>query len=95
MRVSIYGLGHVGSVNAAYLAQEDRRPYRSREGFPGQRRHRASFESGLEEALSAGIVFNRPLASMDPIPAVGQSDASLLCVDAPGNASRDIGHVEL
>lgn len=87
MRISIFGLGYVGSISAAGLAQLGHTII-GLDIHPGKR---DSFgrgiapvgEPGLAEALAAAWAEGRVQASDDPLWAVGASDLSLVCVGTP------------
>jgi len=100
MRISIFGLGYVGSVSAACLAQDghtaigvDVNPQKIALVAAG---HSPVIESGLEELMGNMVQSGRLRVSPDSQAAVHDSDVSLICVGTPsnGNGSVNLGHVE-
>ncbi len=100
MRISVFGLGYVGSVSAACLAHDghtaigvDVNPQKMALVAAG---HAPVLESGLEELVGEGVRANRLLVCPDGRAAVHDSDVSLICVGTPsnGNGSLDLHYVE-
>ena len=100
MRVSIFGLGYVGSVSAACLAQDghtaigvDVNPQKMALVAAG---HAPVLESGLDEVVGEAVRSGRLLVCPDGQAAVHDSDVSLICVGTPsnGNGSLDLHFVE-
>lgn len=108
MRVSVFGLGYVGSVSAACLAQAghkvvgvDVNPIKV-EIINDSRS--PVIETGLSELVREQVAAGRLRATTDPMPTVLETDISLVCVGTPSNANgslnldsvervcRDIGH---
>lgn len=98
--VSIFGLGYVGSVSAACLADYgnhvigvDVNPAKV-EMF--QEGHSPIVEEGLEELMRKGVYEGRITATTDTRTAVLGSDISLICVGTPSqaNGSLDLNYVE-
>src|SRR3954447_26180408 len=100
MRVSIFGLGYVGTVCAACLARfghevvgvdlnEDKNAQISAGRSP-------IVEPGLEALIGEAVEAGRLSATSDHERAVAQSELSLICVGTPSraNGSLDTGHVE-
>jgi GDP-mannose 6-dehydrogenase len=100
MRISIFGLGYVGSVSAACLAHDghtaigvDVNPQKMALVAAG---HAPVLESGLEELVGEAVRADRLLVCPDGQAAVHDSDVSLICVGTPsnGNGSLDLHYVE-
>jgi GDP-mannose 6-dehydrogenase len=100
MRISIFGLGYVGSVSAACLAHDghtaigvDVNPQKMALVAAG---HAPVLESGLEELVAEAVRADRLLVCPDGRAAVHDSDVSLICVGTPsnGNGSLDLHYVE-
>jgi GDP-mannose 6-dehydrogenase len=100
MRVSIFGLGYVGTVCAACLARfghevvgvdlnEDKNAQISAGRSP-------IVEPGLEELIAEAVAAKRLSATADHEQAIAGSELSLICVGTPSrpNGSLDTGHVE-
>jgi GDP-mannose 6-dehydrogenase len=100
MRVSIFGLGYVGTVCAACLARfghdvigvdlnEDKNAQISSGRSP-------IVEPGLEELIGEAVEAKRLSATSDHERAVAESELSLICVGTPSraNSSLDTSHVE-
>ena len=100
MRISIFGLGYVGSVSAACLAHDghtaigvDVSPQKMALVAAGRA---PVLESGLEELVGEAVRAGRLLVCPDGQAAVHDSDVSLICVGTPsnGNGSLDLHYVE-
>lgn len=98
--ISIFGLGYVGSVSAACLAERDNRvigvdvnPVKV-EMF--QEGRSPVIEAGLDELVRQGVYAGRISATTDTRAAVMASDVSLICVGTPSqpNGSLDLHYVE-
>jgi GDP-mannose 6-dehydrogenase len=98
--ISIFGLGYVGSVSAACLAERDNRvigvdvnPIKV-EMF--QEGRSPVIEAGLDELVRQGVYAGRISATTDTRAAVMASDVSLICVGTPSqpNGSLDLHYVE-
>ncbi|HSS81240.1 MAG TPA: UDP-glucose/GDP-mannose dehydrogenase family protein [Gaiellaceae bacterium] len=100
MRVSIFGLGYVGTVCAACLARfghevvgvdlnEDKNAQISAGRSP-------IVEPGLEDLIGEAVEAGRLSATSDHEQAVAGSELSLICVGTPSrsNGSLDTSHVE-
>jgi GDP-mannose 6-dehydrogenase len=100
MKVSVFGLGYVGSVSAGSLAADGHRVI----GVDVQADKVAAVnagrspivEPGLQELLASGVAEGRLRATTDTAEAIRESDASLLCVGTPSrrNGSLDLTHLE-
>jgi GDP-mannose 6-dehydrogenase len=99
MRVSIFGLGYVGCVSAASLADEgheivgvDVNP--EKVGAINEGRS-PIVEPGLEELLKRGVAQKRLRATTDTSEAVCATDLSLICVGTPSrkNGSLDLTYL--
>jgi GDP-mannose 6-dehydrogenase len=100
VRVSVFGLGYVGSVSAASLADDghevigvDVNP--DKVGAINEGRS-PIVEPGLEELLKRGAAQKRLRATTSTEEAVHASDLSLICVGTPSrkNGSLDLAYLE-
>ena len=100
MRVSIFGLGYVGTVCAACLARfghdvigVDLNEYKNAQISSGRS---PIVEPGLEELIGEAVEAKRLSATSDHERAVAESELSLICVGTPSraNSSLDTSHVE-
>jgi GDP-mannose 6-dehydrogenase len=99
-RIGIFGLGYVGAVSAAALADSghevigvDVSPTKVEMLNDGRS---PVVEAGLEELLTRGVEANRLRATDDAEEAVSASDLSMICVGTPsrGNGSLDVTQIE-
>ncbi len=99
-RVSIFGLGYVGSVTAACLASKghsvigvDMSPLKVQQLDAGQS---PIVEPGLKEVVDQAHRSGLLRATTDSSAAVMQTDISFLCVGTPSlrSGKLDLGHVE-
>jgi GDP-mannose 6-dehydrogenase len=99
-RVSVFGLGYVGAVSVACLADAghevvgvDVNPLKTDAIGSGRS---PIVEVGLEDLLRAGVESGRIRATNDTAEAIRQSDVSLVCVGTPSqaNGSLDLGYVQ-
>jgi GDP-mannose 6-dehydrogenase len=100
MKVSVFGLGYVGSVSAAMLATDghevigvDLNPDKVAAINAGES---PIVEPGLAEALQAVVQHGRLRATTSTEDAVRNSEVSLICVGTPSrrNGSLDLSYVE-
>jgi GDP-mannose 6-dehydrogenase len=100
MKVSVFGLGYVGSVSAAMLASDghdvvgvDLNPDKVAAINAGQS---PIVEPGLADALQEVVANGRLRATTNTEDAVRNSEVSLLCVGTPSrrNGSLDLSYVE-
>lgn len=100
MRVSIFGLGYVGCVSAACLAQDghtvigvDIDPFKVSQI---QAERSPVIEPGLDELVREGVRSGRLRAMHDSYEAVVNSDVSLICVGTPSseNGRLKLDYVE-
>src|SRR5438034_3505262 len=100
MKVSVFGLGYVGSVSAASLAGDghevigvDVNPDKVAAVAGGRS---PIVEPGLDELLARAVAEGRLRATTDTAEAVRDSDVSLLCVGTPSrrNGSLDLTFLE-
>lgn len=100
MRVSVFGLGYVGCVSAACLARQghtvvglDINPQKVELVGAGQA---PVVEPGLDELLPRVVHAGRLRVSRDPVPAVAETDVSLICVGTPsaGNGRLELRYLE-
>lgn len=99
MRVSVFGLGYVGSVTAACLAR-DGHSVIGVDANPGKvdalaRGRSPVSEPGLDDLVSRAVEAGRLQASVDAGYAVNNSDISMICVGTPGlpNGGLDLRYV--
>jgi GDP-mannose 6-dehydrogenase len=99
MRLAVFGLGYVGSVTAACLAEDghqvvgvDTNPQKIEIFNAGRGPIR---EPGLDDLIQGGIESGRLLATSDSRSAVEETDAALICVGTPSrhDGSIDLEHV--
>lgn len=99
-RVSIFGLGYVGSVSAACLADSghevvgvDVSPLKVEAIAAGRS---PIVEEGLDDLMASGVAAGRLRATSDATAAILATDVSLICVGTPSNAngSLDLSAVE-
>jgi len=100
MRVSIFGLGYVGSVSAAALAAEghtvlgvDVSPDKVASLNDGRS---PIVEKGLDDLIRDGVSQKRLRATTNPAEAGADTDLSLICVGTPSrrNGSLDLTYLE-
>ncbi len=100
MKISIFGLGYVGAVTTACLAQEghyvigvDPNQTKVKIINSGQS---PIIEKDLEPMIVRGVKAGRIRATTDSKEAVLNSDVSLICVGTPsnGNGSLNVGYIE-
>jgi GDP-mannose 6-dehydrogenase len=100
MRVSVFGLGYVGSVSAASFAADGHHVV----GVDVNAEKVAAInagkspivEPGLGDLLAQNVAAGRLRATMDTADAVRDTEVSLLCVGTPSrrNGSLDFSHLE-
>jgi GDP-mannose 6-dehydrogenase len=99
-RVSIFGLGYVGSVSAACLADSghtvvgvDVSPEKIEAIGEGRS---PIVEEGLDELMARGVASGRIRTTTDVAEAIAATDVSLICVGTPSNpnGSLDLRAVE-
>jgi GDP-mannose 6-dehydrogenase len=99
-RVSVFGLGYVGSVTAACLASKghsvvgvDLSPSKVEQLNAGRS---PIVEPGMKELVEQAHQASRLSATTDSVTAVMQTDISFLCVGTPSlrSGKLDLGHVE-
>ena len=100
MRVSVFGLGYVGSVSAAAFASDghdvvgvDVNPDKVQAINEGRS---PIVEPGLDELLKSGAESKRLRATTSTAEAVHATELSLICVGTPSrkNGSLDLGYLE-
>jgi GDP-mannose 6-dehydrogenase len=100
MRVSVFGLGYVGTVSAASFAADghdvigvDVNKEKVRMVNEGRS---PIVEPGLDEVLARTTATRHLSATTDPCAAIAASDLSLVCVGTPSrrNGSLDLSHLE-
>jgi GDP-mannose 6-dehydrogenase len=100
MRISIFGLGYVGSVSAACLAQQghkvigvDVNPTKVEAINSG---HTPIIEQGISEIIAQMVTEGRLQATTDATESILNTDLSLICVGTPSkdNGSLDLTFVE-
>ena len=96
MKLAVFGLGYVGSVTSACLAEDGHDVVgvdSNLEKVEIFNSGRAPIrEPGLDDLIASGVASARLLATDDSVAAVEQSDAALICVGTP---SRPDGSIEL
>jgi GDP-mannose 6-dehydrogenase len=100
MKVSVFGLGYVGSVSAAALAADghhvvgiDVNPDKVASVNAGKS---PIVEPGLDDLLARGVAAGCLRATADTADAVADSEVSLICVGTPSrkNGSLDLTYLE-
>src|SRR5437867_1140047 len=100
MRVSVFGLGYVGSVSAASFAADGHEVVGvdvNADKVASVNAGRSPIvEPGLDELLSRAVSEGRLRATSDTGEAVRDTEVSLLCVGTPSrrNGSLDLAHLE-
>ena len=99
MRISIFGLGYVGTVSAGCFAQDGHQvtgvdPVQVKVDFINQGRS-PIVEPEIDEILSENARAGRLRATTDPIEAVMESELSIVCVGTPSlpNGSLDLRYI--
>src|SRR5687768_207096 len=94
MKLSIFGLGYVGSVSAACFARDghevigvDVNPTKVEIINSGRS---PIVEPHLEELISEAVTAKRLRATTDAAEAIANSDVSLVCVGTPGNVNGSL-----
>jgi GDP-mannose 6-dehydrogenase len=99
MRVSVFGLGYVGSVSAASFAADghdvvgvDVNPAKVSAINEGRS---PIIEPGLDELLHDGVSAKRLRATTSPVEAIRETNLSLICVGTPSrkNGSLDLSYL--
>lgn len=100
MKVSVFGLGYVGTVSAACLAQDGHEvvgvdPVASKVDLinGGQS---PIIEADIEELIEVAVQAKRLRAMTDPLRAVHETDLSLVCVGTPSlsNGNLDLTYIQ-
>jgi GDP-mannose 6-dehydrogenase len=100
MKVSVFGLGYVGSVSAASFAADGHEvvgvDVNADKAAAVNAGRSPIVEPGLDELLAQGAAEGRLRATTDTTDAVQSSEVSLLCVGTPSrkNGSLDLGYLE-
>ncbi|HUR33062.1 MAG TPA: UDP-glucose/GDP-mannose dehydrogenase family protein [Vicinamibacterales bacterium] len=100
MKVSVFGLGYVGSVSAASFAADGHQVVGvdvNADKVAAVNAGRSPIvEPGLEEQLSAAVAEGRLRATTDTADAIASTEVSLLCVGTPSrkNGSLDLSYLE-
>src|SRR5438477_9327955 len=100
MRVSVFGLGYVGSVSAASFAADGHQVVgvdANADKVAAVNAGRSPIvEPGLEDLLARAVAERRLRATIDAAEAVADSEVSLVCVGTPSrrNGSLDLTYLE-
>lgn len=100
MRISVFGLGYVGSVSAACLARDGHEVIGvdvNREKIERINAAKSTVvEPGLEQLVDDVVRGGRLRGTTDATTAVHESDMSVICVGTPsnGNGSLKLDHIE-
>ena len=100
MKVSVFGLGYVGSVSAASFAADGHQvigvDVNSDKVAAINAGRSPIVEPGLEDLLARTVAGGRLRATTDTAEAIGDSEVSLLCVGTPSrrNGSLDLTYLE-
>jgi GDP-mannose 6-dehydrogenase len=94
MRISVFGLGYVGVVSAACLAEDghdvvgvDPNPTKVDLVNAGRT---PIIEAEVEEMIARGVTEGRLVATHDSLDAVASTDISLVCVGTPSQANGSL-----
>jgi len=99
MRISVFGLGYVGTVTSACLAAEghevigvDRNAGKVEALDAGRA---PIIEAGIDRLIASGHEAGRLRATLDPAEAIRRSDLSIVCVGTPSesNGSLNLSYV--
>lgn len=100
MKVSIFGLGYVGTVSAGCLAKNDHEvigldPNHTKVDLINQRKTPV-IEKDIGDIIKEAVTNNKLRATVDVKDAVNNSDISLICVGTPSqdNGNLDLKYVE-
>lgn len=99
MKVSVLGLGYVGTVSAACLASRGHRvlgvDVEPRKVDAINEGRAPVIEPGLDDLIKAVVATGALTAQTDTVAAVRNSDVSLVCVGTPGrdNGALDLGYL--
>ncbi len=99
MRISVFGLGYVGCVTAAYLAREGHTAIGVDVNLQKVELVAAGrspvLEPGLDELINEGVRRGRLLVTSSSLDAVRDSEVSIICVGTPSNndGSLDLHYV--
>lgn len=100
MNLSVFGLGYVGTVSAACLAEEGHRVIGVDVQPAKVERINAGsspvVEPGVEETVAQAVRQGRLRATVDPGAALAETEVSLICVGTPSrrNGSLNLDYVE-
>ena len=100
MKVSVFGLGYVGSVSAASFAADGHEvvgvDVNADKAAAVNAGRSPIVEPGLDELLARGVAEQRIRATTDTADAVQASEVSLVCVGTPSrkNGSLDLAYLE-
>ncbi len=95
MKVSIFGLGYIGSVTAACLARDGHQvagvDVNQQKVDLVAAGHAPVIETGLAELLAEAVEGGKLRATSDGQAAVRNSDVSMICVGTPSNGNGSLG----
>jgi GDP-mannose 6-dehydrogenase len=100
MKISVFGLGYVGTISAACFAKEGFKVVGvdvNKEKVDIINSGKSPIvEAGVNELVSEMVACGRLTATQDAIKAVGRSDISMICVGTPSNSngSLDLTYVK-
>ena len=94
MNIAVFGLGYVGCISAACLAQQGHRVYgvdvsETKVGLINDGRS-PIVEKQIDDILAAQVDAGRLTATTDAAEAVQQTDVALICVGTPSQANGDL-----
>ena len=99
LRISIFGLGYVGSVSAGCLANDGHEvvgvdPVQTKVDLINSGRS-PIIEEEINELIVANVASGRLRATTDPCAAVGETDLSFVCVGTPSqvNGNLDLRYI--
>jgi GDP-mannose 6-dehydrogenase len=94
MRVSIFGLGYVGTVSAGCLAHVGHKvigvdPVPTKVDLIN-RGQSPIIEADIGEIIAAGVEAGRLCATCDPVQAIRETELSFVCVGTPSQANGNL-----
>src|SRR5215813_9807469 len=94
MRVSVFGLGYVGTVSAGCLANDGHEvvgvdPIDTKVELINQGRT-PIIEAEIGEIIAANVKSGRLRAVVDPVEAIQQTDLSFVCVGTPSQSNGNL-----
>jgi GDP-mannose 6-dehydrogenase len=94
LRISVFGLGYVGTVSAGCLAQDGHEvvgvdPVQTKVDLINDGRS-PIIEAEISEMIASNVKLGRLRATSDPVQAVRETDLSFVCVGTPSQANGNL-----